>query len=88
MHADYAFAIRMKRRPYGAAVFGQAKERAMPTLMTRFLKNRAGSTAIEYALIGTLVSIAIISGLALMADSVSDKFASIVTSVQQVMKGQ
>lgn len=39
----------------------------MPTLMSRFLKNRAGSVAIEYALIGILVSIAIISGAALIA---------------------
>ncbi|WP_235889731.1 Flp family type IVb pilin [Brucella haematophila] len=73
---------------YGAAVFGEAKERTMPTLMTRFLKNRAGSTAIEYALIGTLVSIAIISGVALMAGRVGEKFDAVAASVQSATKGQ
>ncbi|TMV05465.1 Flp family type IVb pilin [Brucella haematophila] len=60
----------------------------MPTLMTRFLKNRAGSTAIEYALIGTLVSIAIISGVALMAGRVGEKFDAVAASVQSATKGQ
>ncbi|GAA5539718.1 Flp family type IVb pilin [Ochrobactrum soli] len=60
----------------------------MPTLMTRFLKNRAGSTAIEYALIGTLVSIAIVSGVALMAGSVGEKFDSVATSFQNATNGQ
>jgi len=72
----------------GAAVFGEVKERTMPTLMTRFLKNRAGSTAIEYALIGTLVSIAIVSGVALMAGSVGEKFDSVATSFQNATNGQ
>ncbi|MBB4093680.1 Flp family type IVb pilin [Ochrobactrum pecoris] len=55
----------------------------MPTLMTRFMKNRAGSTAIEYALIGTLVSIAIISGVALMAGNVGEKFNDTATRFEQ-----
>jgi len=45
----------------------KTKEHSMPTLMSRFLKNRAGTVAIEYALIGILVSIAIISAAALVA---------------------
>ncbi|MFQ0815081.1 pilus assembly protein [Brucella anthropi] len=55
----------------------------MPTLMTRFMKNRAGSTAIEYALIGTLVSIMIISGVALVAGSVGEKFNDTATQFEQ-----
>ncbi len=55
----------------------------MPTLMTRFMKNRAGSTAIEYALIGTLVSIAIISGVALMAGNVGEKFNDTARQFEQ-----
>lgn len=55
----------------------------MPTLMTRFMKNRAGSTAIEYALIGTLVSIAIIGGVALMAGNVGEKFNDTATRFEQ-----
>ncbi|WHS32118.1 Flp family type IVb pilin [Brucella sp. NM4] len=52
------------------------------------MKNRAGSTAIEYALIGTLVSIAIVSGVALMAGSVGEKFDSVATSFQNATNGQ
>jgi pilus assembly protein Flp/PilA len=54
---------------YGAAVFGEAKERTMPTLMTRF-------------------SIAIISGVALMAGSVGEKFDAVATSVQNATNGK
>ena len=55
----------------------------MPTLMTRFMKNRAGSTAIEYALIGTLVSIMIISGVALVAGNIGGKFNDTATQFEQ-----
>ena len=55
----------------------------MPTLMTRFLKNRAGATAIEYALIGSLVSIAIVSGVALLANGVGEHFDNTATQFQQ-----
>ncbi|WP_139975045.1 MULTISPECIES: Flp family type IVb pilin [Brucella/Ochrobactrum group] len=57
----------------------------MPTLMTRFMKNRAGSTAIEYALIGTLVSIMIISGVALVAGNVGEKFNDTATQFEQAI---
>jgi len=60
-----------------------SEEHVMPTLMTRFMKNRAGSTAIEYALIGTLVSIMIISGVALVAGNVGEKFNDTATQFEQ-----
>ncbi|MBK3746209.1 Flp family type IVb pilin [Paraburkholderia aspalathi] len=53
----------------------------MPTLMTKFAKNRSGATAIEYSLIGALTSIAIVSALVLMAGSVSDKFDHVAQQV-------
>ncbi|MCW5696305.1 MAG: Flp family type IVb pilin [Bauldia sp.] len=34
----------------------------MKALLIRFARNRSGATAIEYALIGTLISVAIIVG--------------------------
>lgn len=49
----------------------------MPALMTRFLKNRAGATAIEFALIGTLVAIAVVSAAALMAEAAGSRDASV-----------
>lgn len=45
----------------------------MPTLIMRFAKIKSGATAIEYAFIGVLTSIAIISGVVLLAGSVSEK---------------
>ena len=57
----------------------------MPTLMTRFMKNRAGSTAIEYALIGTLVSIMSISGVAFVAGNVGEKFNDTATQFEQAI---
>lgn len=72
---------------YGAAVFG-GEGAYNADIDDAFLKNRAGSTAIEYALIGTLVSIAIISGVALMAGRVGEKFDAVAASVQSATKGQ
>ncbi|AEK55460.1 MULTISPECIES: Flp family type IVb pilin [Brucella] len=39
----------------------------MPALMMRFLKNRSGAALIECTLIGALMTIAVISELALFA---------------------
>ncbi len=56
----------------------------MPALMTRFLKNRAGATAIEYALIGTLISIVVIGGFTLLANTVGQRYNDVAAQVQQV----
>jgi pilus assembly protein Flp/PilA len=39
-----------------------------------FLKNKQGATAIEYALIGTLISVALISGFSAFSDSLNNRF--------------
>jgi pilus assembly protein Flp/PilA len=39
-----------------------------------FLKNEQGATAIEYALIGTLISVAMIGGLSAFSDSLNNRF--------------
>ena len=41
-------------------------------MLGRFLKDESGATAIEYALIGVLVSLAIISGMGSLANEVHD----------------
>ncbi len=57
----------------------------MPTLMTRFLKNRTGAAAIEFALIGVLVSIAIISAAALLAGNVDARTNDAPVQLLQMM---
>lgn len=46
----------------------------MRATFSQFLKDRNGATAIEYALIGTIVSLATIVGVIAMSDSVETSF--------------
>jgi pilus assembly protein Flp/PilA len=46
-------------------------------LLKRFIEDENGATAIEYALIGTLISLAIISGMGLIADQVQRMFSDV-----------
>lgn len=48
----------------------------MAQMLKRFLKDRSGATAIEYALIGTIISIAIISGMTGISDEVKTMLTS------------
>ncbi len=47
------------------------------TLVTRFLKNESGATAIEYGLIAALISVAIIGGATALGTSIDAVFDSI-----------
>ena len=46
----------------------------MRAALSAFLRNDDGATAIEYALIGMLVAVAIVSGLTLVSDSLENIF--------------
>ena len=46
-------------------------------MLKRFLKDKKGTTAIEYALIGTLVSVAIIGGASAVGTSATVTLANI-----------
>jgi pilus assembly protein Flp/PilA len=46
----------------------------MRPLIRRFLRERAGATAIEYALIGVLLSMAAIVGFTTLANSVREAY--------------
>ena len=50
-------------------------------MMKRFLCDETGATAIEYALIASLISIAIIGGVNLWSDQVVEMFEAIRTAV-------
>ena len=46
-------------------------------LVTRFLKNDSGATAIEYGLIAALISVAIIGGASAVGGGINNTFGNI-----------
>ena len=50
----------------------------MLALLGRFLRDRSGTTAIEYALIGTLVSVAIIIGAGALGEQLVAVYQGVV----------
>jgi pilus assembly protein Flp/PilA len=53
----------------------------MITLVTRFLKNESGATAIEYGLIAAGISLAIIAAVNGLGTTLNTKFGNISTSI-------
>jgi pilus assembly protein Flp/PilA len=53
----------------------------MKSLVTRFVKDESGATAIEYGLIAGFVSIAIIAGLTLMGPELKRIFGAVATAL-------
>ncbi|WP_018688862.1 Flp family type IVb pilin [Ahrensia kielensis] len=51
-------------------------------MLTRFLKDESGATAIEYGLIAALIAVAIIAGATSLGSELNVKFNSIATSVK------
>ncbi len=52
-----------------------------------FLYDESGATAIEYGLIGTLISIAIIVGATSLGSTLNAKFYGVATSVDTAITG-
>jgi len=50
-------------------------------LLPAFLRSARGSTAIEYALIASLIFVAIVGALTLLTDSVGNLFTTIANAV-------
>ncbi len=59
----------------------------MITLISRFLKDDSGATAIEYGLIAALVSVAAIGALPAMGDSLSSLFDTVSTALSTAVSG-
>ncbi len=53
----------------------------MTKLVSRFLKDESGATAIEYGLIAALISIAAIAAFQLLGESLTSIFSGIASSV-------
>lgn len=49
----------------------------MKALVSRFLKDESGATAIEYGLIASLIAVAIITAAGTLGNSISNTFTSI-----------
>lgn len=55
-------------------------------LFTRLIKDKSGATAIEYGLIGALVSVAIISGATMLGNSLGNHFDDVASKVDDSIK--
>lgn len=54
----------------------------MSKIVSRFLRNESGATAIEYGLIAALISVVIIAALTLVGGNLNAKFNEIGNSLQ------
>jgi Flp pilus assembly pilin Flp len=62
------------------------KKQAKLVLFYRFYKNEYGTTSIEYAIIGSLISVGIIAALITYTDSASTMYNMISTTVATAVR--
>ena len=53
----------------------------MQNLVTRFIKDESGATAIEYGLIAALISVALIAGARAIGNGLDGKFTEVSNAV-------
>ena len=53
----------------------------MQNLVTRFIKDESGATAIEYGLIAALISVALIAGAKAIGTGLDTKFGEVATGI-------
>ena len=54
----------------------------MSNLISRFVRDESGATAIEYGLIAALIAVVIITGVTQLGTTLNAKFTSIATSLR------
>jgi len=54
----------------------------MSKLISRFVRDESGATAIEYGLIAALIAVVIITALTTLGTTLNAKFASIATTLR------
>jgi len=59
----------------------------MKPLLIHFSKDESGATAIEYGLIATLISVAIIAGTAELGSALCNLFAKLATTIVRQATG-
>ena len=50
-------------------------------MLTRFVRDDSGATAIEYGLISALIAVVVIAALSVLGTQISGKFSRISTSI-------
>lgn len=65
----------------GFAMTTHRSSRSARQAIKRFVADQSGATAIEYALVGVLVSIAIIPTLPTLASKLNNTFAAVATAL-------
>jgi len=53
----------------------------MQNLVTRFIKDESGATAIEYGLIAALISVALIAGARAIGQGLDSKFTAVSSAI-------
>ncbi|RKQ72073.1 pilus assembly protein Flp/PilA [Litorimonas taeanensis] len=53
----------------------------MQNLVTRFINDESGATAIEYGLIAALISVALIGGATTLGTNIASKFSTAASTV-------
>ena len=53
----------------------------MQNLITRFINDESGATAIEYGLIAALIAVAIIAGASSLGEAMGEKFNDVANAV-------
>ena len=53
----------------------------MQKLVTRFIKDESGATAIEYGLIAALIAVALIAGATALGTDINSKFSNIASTI-------
>lgn len=59
-------------------------ENVMLTKLSRFLRNSKGATAIEYALIASLIAVVAIAGMRAIGNKIRAQFNTIATTISAV----
>ena len=54
----------------------------MQNLVTRFIEDESGATAIEYGLIAALISVALIAGASALGNGINNKFNDVSNALQ------
>ena len=75
------------KREFEPILFKQQAEEftAMKTILVRFSKDESGSTVIEYALIGTLVGLAIIAGASTLGSALGSMFDDLGSTMSKLV---
>jgi pilus assembly protein Flp/PilA len=53
----------------------------MKTLFVRFIRDEAGTTAIEYSLIGALITVVCIAGMTLVGTQLQGVYAAVIAAI-------